>query len=171
VHFATHMRTWRVACLSASVLLYMCTLLLNNCKEEECKELWTGKARRGITWRKIRVWRIEGIGKNNEWGIYRICSNMQDWSHIVRWEWREFGRTRFWARWVRNISAEIGIRRIVASVNKEKWQKICRSSNRPCVIKILIFNRLVLCYRNSNLIWTLDSRIKESNSGTPKCKL
>jgi hypothetical protein len=42
------------------------------------------EARRGITWRKIRVWRIEGAGKNSEEGIYHICSNMQEWSHIVR---------------------------------------------------------------------------------------
>jgi hypothetical protein len=39
---------------------------MNKWEKEECVEVCTGEARRGITWRKIGIWRIEGVRKNNE---------------------------------------------------------------------------------------------------------
>jgi hypothetical protein len=42
---------------------------------------------------------------------------------------------------------------------------------RICIIKILVFHRRVLYYRNINLSGMLECRTRESDSGISKCKL
>jgi hypothetical protein len=53
-----------------------------------------------------------------------MCSNEEDWIHVLRCEGTKIWRSRIVDKKFRNINAEMDIRRIVGCKKEEHWQKV-----------------------------------------------
>jgi hypothetical protein len=81
-------------------------------------EVCTQKAKRGIEWWKIGIWRLKGVRENKEQGKCPMC-NKEGWTHIPKCEktrWRE----EFVDKIFTSIEPEIGMRRIATIKDNDK---------------------------------------------------
>lgn len=134
---------------------------------------------RNSTW-QIRFWRLMGVKRNNEQGIFLMCSKEEDWKWILRCAEKQIRMDDILDKRFRNTEAEISIQRTARCKNIKQWQNIAiewnrhkfrwlkngRHSNRICKIKMLMDNSCVIYHRKSNLSGMMEHATRESNSRT-----
>jgi hypothetical protein len=87
-------------------------------------ELCAGEGRRGMMWWNLEVWRLKVVRRKNNHGVWSVCRKGGESSHKLRCEETKIWRDQILEKELRNVYAEIGMRRIVGCKKKEQWQKI-----------------------------------------------
>jgi hypothetical protein len=87
-------------------------------------EVCTQEARRGIGWWKMGIWKLKGVRRNTEQGIYPLCNKEEGWSHILRCYETNTWREDLVDKRFTSVDTEIGISRVATSKDKDKLQKL-----------------------------------------------
>jgi hypothetical protein len=99
--------------------------LKNNWEKKFYTEVCTLEARRGIFigWWKMGIWKLKGVTRNIEQGIYLLCNKEEGWSHILRCDETKSWREDLVDKRFTCVDPEIGLIRVATSKYKDKLQK------------------------------------------------
>jgi hypothetical protein len=69
------------------------------------------------------IWKLKGVRKNIEQGIYPLCNEEEGWSHILRCDETKSWREDLVDKRFTSVDLEIGTGRVAISKDKDKLQK------------------------------------------------